>query len=84
MQSSAVSKHCNATCHNLFWNEVKSIDCDLHWYTRRVKEHINKRIHLDNINRDSGIEIPVCSMPSMCVTVSSENFYLCLCSFVHQ
>ena len=56
MQSSAVSKHCNATGHQPLWDEIKFIDRDQHWYTRRVKEFINKRLHLDNINRDRGIE----------------------------
>ena len=40
------------------WKEVKFIDRDPHWYTRRVKEAIHIRLHPNNINRDSGIEIP--------------------------
>ena len=40
------------------WNEVKFIDHDPHWYTRSVKEAIHMRLHPNNINRDSGIEIP--------------------------
>ena len=40
------------------WDEVKFIDRDPHWYTRRVKEAFHIRLHSNNINRDSGIEIP--------------------------
>ena len=38
----------------------KFIDRDPHWYSRRIKEAIHIRIHLNSINRDSGIEIPEC------------------------
>jgi len=55
-QTSAVSEHANGTGHLPFWKEV--IDRDPHWYTRRVKEAIHVRLHPNNINRDSGIEIP--------------------------
>ena len=49
-----------------FWNDswvqtfhkVQFIDRDPHWYSRRVKEAIHVRLHPNNINRDSGIEIP--------------------------
>ena len=44
--------------HLPIWKEVKFIDRDPHWYTRRVKEAIHMRLHPNNINRDSGIEIP--------------------------
>ena len=57
-QTSAVSEHAHKTGHYPLWNEVKFIDRDPHWYTRRVKEAIHIRLHPDNINRDSGIEIP--------------------------
>ena len=57
-QTSAVSEHTHKTGHYLLWNEVKFIDRDSHWYTRRVKEAIHIRLHPNNINRDSGIEIP--------------------------
>ena len=42
------------TGHSPLWNEVKFIDRDPHWYTRRVKEAIHIRLHPNNINRDSG------------------------------
>ena len=35
------------------------------YYTRRVKEAINIRLLPDNINRDSGIEIPEAWMPTI-------------------
>ena len=38
---------------------------DPHYYTRRVKEAIHIRLHPDNINRDSGIEIPEAWMPTI-------------------
>jgi len=57
-QTSAVSEHANEMGHLPIWKEVKCIDRDPHWYTRRVKEAIHKRFHPNNINRDSGIEIP--------------------------
>ena len=64
-QTSAVSEHANNTGHNPLWNEVKFIDRDPHWYTRRVKEAIHIRLHPNNINRDSGIEIPEPWMPTI-------------------
>ena len=40
-QTSAVSEHANKTEHYLLWDEVKFIDRDPHWYSRRVKEGIH-------------------------------------------
>ena len=57
-QTSAVPEHAHKTGHYLLWNEAKFIDRDPHWYTRRVKKSIQIRLHPENINRDSGIEIP--------------------------
>ena len=58
-QTSAVSEHANKTGHYQHWDEVKFIDQDPYWYSRRVKEAIHiLRLHPNNINRDSGIEIP--------------------------
>ena len=66
-ETSAVSEHANNTGHKPLWNEVKFIDRDPHYYTRRVKEAIHIRLHPDNINRDSGhgIEIPEAWMPTI-------------------
>ena len=57
-QASAVSEHANKTGHYLLWDEVKFTYRDSHWYYRRVKEAVHIRLHPNNINRDSGIEIP--------------------------
>ena len=64
-QTSAVSEHANETGHFPIWKEVKFIDRDPHWYTRRVKEAIHIRLHPNNINRDSGIEIPEAWIPTI-------------------
>ena len=61
-QTSAVSEHANGTGHLPIWKEV--IDRDPHWYTRRVKEAIHVRLHPNNTNRDSGIEIPEAWIPT--------------------
>ena len=42
-QTSPVSEHAHNTGHYLRWDEVKFIDRDPHWYTRRVKEAIHRR-----------------------------------------
>ena len=62
-QTSAVSGHANKTSdlrpetwQYPLW--VKFIHRDPHWYCRRTKEAIYIRLHSNNINRDSGIEIP--------------------------
>jgi len=47
------------------WKEVKFIDRGPHWYTRRVKEAIHIRLHPNNINRDSGIDIPEAWTPTI-------------------
>ena len=64
-QTSAVSEHAHKTGHYPLCNEVKFIDRDPHWYTRRVKEAIHIRLHPDNINRDSGIEISEAWIPTI-------------------
>ena len=60
-----VVRHTHETGHYPIWNEVKFIDRDPHWYTRRVKEAIYIRLHPNNINRDSGIEIPEAWIPTI-------------------
>ena len=64
-ETSAVSEHAHNTGHKPLWNEVKFIDRDPYYYTCRVKEAIHIRLHPDNINRDSGIEIPEAWMPTI-------------------
>ncbi len=65
IQTSAVSEHTHNTGHYPLWNEVKFIDREPPWYTRRVKEAIQIRLNPNNINRDSGIEIPEAWMPTI-------------------
>ena len=55
-ETSAISKHAHDTGHKPLWNEVKCIDHDPYYYTRRVKEAIHIRLHPNNIIRDSGIK----------------------------
>ena len=57
-ETSAVSEHALDTGSKPLLNEVKFIDRDSYYYTRSVKEAIHIRLHSNNINRDSGIEIP--------------------------
>ena len=64
-ETSAVSDHVHNTGQKPLWNEVKFINRDPYYYTRRVKESIHIRLHPDNINRDSGIEIPETWMPTI-------------------
>ena len=61
-ESSAVSEHAHNTGHKPL---VKFIDRDPYYYTRRVKEAIHIRPHPNNINRDSGIEIPEAWLPTV-------------------
>ena len=64
-ETSAVSEHAHITGHKPLWNEVKFIDRDPYYYTRRDKEAIHIIFHPDNINRDSGIEILEAWMPTI-------------------
>ena len=41
------------------WSGVRCIAHERHWYTRRVKEAIQIRLHLSILNRDRGIDIQV-------------------------
>ena len=59
------SEHAHNTGHKPLWNKVKFIDRDPYYYTHRVKEAIHIRLHPNNINRDSGIEIPEAWMPTV-------------------
>ncbi|RMX39917.1 hypothetical protein pdam_00024736, partial [Pocillopora damicornis] len=49
-------------------NEVKFINRDPYYYTRKIKEAIHIGLHPNNINRDSGIEIPEAWMPTIKTT----------------
>ena len=60
-QNSAVSEHGNGTGHKPLWNEIKFIDRNNHWYTRKVKE---ARDNPNDINRDNEAEIPEAWMPT--------------------
>ena len=71
-ETSAVSEHAHNTGHKPVWNEVKFIDRDPYYYTRRVKEAIHIRLHPNNINRDIGIEIPEAWMPTIKNTTTGE------------
>ena len=64
-QTSAVSEHAIETGHFPLWRKVEFIDRYPHWYTRRVKEDIHIRLHPNNINRDSGIDIPEAWIPTV-------------------
>ena len=64
-ETSAISEHAHNTRHKPFWNEVNFIDRDPYYYTCRVKEAIHIRLHPDNINKDSRIEIPEAWMPTI-------------------
>ena len=57
-QTSAVSEYAKGIGHYPLWDEVMFTDRDSHWYTRRVKEAVRIRVPPNNINRESGIEIP--------------------------
>ena len=63
-ETSAVSEHAHNTGHKPLWNEVKFIDRDPYYYTRRVKEAIHIRLHPNNIV-DSGIEISEAWKPTI-------------------
>ena len=73
IETSAVSKHAHNTGHMPLWNDVKFIDRDPYYYTRRVIDAIHTRLHPDNINRDSGIEIPEAWMPTIKKTQQQES-----------
>ena len=48
-----------------WWIEVKFIDREKHWYTRKVKEAIHIRLNPNNINRDNRAEIPKAWIPTI-------------------
>ena len=72
-ETSAVSEHAHNTGHKPLWNEVRFIDRYPYYYTRRVKEAIHIRLHPNNINRESGIEIPEAWMPTTKKTQQQES-----------
>ena len=64
-ETSAVSEYAHNTGHKPLWNEAKFIDRDPYYYTRRVRKAIHIRLHPNNINRYSGIEIPEAWTPTI-------------------
>jgi len=73
-QTSALSEHANNTGHKPLWSEVKFFDRDPHWFARRVKEANHIRLHPNNINRDSGLEIPEAWMPTKTKTTTGKPY----------
>ncbi|XP_041483471.1 uncharacterized protein LOC121430261 [Lytechinus variegatus] len=65
IDSSAVAEHAWNADHPPNWDEVSCIARDKHWYTRRVKEAIQIRLHPNNVNRDNGIDIPEEWLPTI-------------------
>ena len=57
-QTSANSERGRKTGHNTLYEGAKLIYRDPYWYSCRAKETIHLKLHPDNINSDSGIEIP--------------------------
>ena len=72
-QTSAVSEHANKTGNYPLWDEVKFIDRDPHWYSRRVKEAIHLRPHPNTINGDSRIEMVQIVRLSKSTLLSDED-----------
>ena len=64
-ETSAVSEYAHNTGHKPLWNEAKFIDRDPYYYTRRVRKAIHIRLHPNNINRYSGIEVPEAWTPTI-------------------
>ena len=64
-QTSVVSEHAHEIGHYPIWNEVKFIDRDPHWYTRRVNEAIHIGLYTNNINRMEEFEFPEAWMPTI-------------------
>ena len=62
---SAVAEHAWGAGHRPNWDDVRCIDHEPHWYTRRVKEAIHIRLRHNNINRDSGVDIPGFWLPTI-------------------
>ncbi len=60
---SAVAEHAHKTGHYPNWKNVECMEKDQHWYTRKVKEAIQIQLHPNNINRDSGVELPKAWLP---------------------
>ena len=48
------------------------------WYTRTVREAIHRRLHPNNINRDSGINIPEAWIP----TIKQQNSRFTLMNWI--
>ena len=76
-QTSAVSEHANKTSdlrpetwQYPLW--VKFIHRDPHWFCRRTKEAFYIRLHPNNINWDSGIEIPEAWMPTIRLNLTTD------------
>ena len=66
------------------WNEVKFIDRDPHWYTRRVKEAILIRLQHNNIERDSRMEIPEAWMPTIKIHMNRRAVRQCTAEGITQ
>ena len=62
---SAAAEHAHQTAHYMNWKNVKCVESDQHWYSRRVKEDIQNQLHPNNLSMDSGIEISKAWLPNV-------------------
>ena len=73
-QTSVVSKHAHEIGHYPIWNEVKFIDRDPHWYTRRVNEAIHIGFYTNNINRMEELSFLKRGCPQSKYTTTGERY----------
>ena len=65
VDGSAVAEHALEAGHHPNWDDVQCVDREQHWYTRRIKEAIHIRLQRNNVNRDSGVDIPGFWLPTI-------------------
>ena len=68
LTSSAVKEHMDRTNHQMDWNNVKILGQELNTLRRKLREAILIHRHKPTLNRDQGLDLPLCILHSCHMT----------------
>ena len=72
VRTSALTKHCAKTKHQIFLENTKILAKENHYFKRKFREALEIIKHPNNLNRDGGLEVNTNWLPSILKTKLSR------------